>query len=253
MNDDTAAKLSPAVPTARRPLAQRRWMAVGCMGLIGFATWWFAPTKVYVVNGFSFPIRVVLDGNTEFVVEPRSDTHVSLMGGSHVAEFAYANDETEAFEFSVHWSPFPSTVHVFNPGAGAVLTTSVVSYGDVPLDAAPESDYYIGDSFRTFSGIDFAFIPAPDSVESASAGSGAVVHKTRLAFTSCPGESADLSADDVLAHCERHLLKEATPAQDTLWMYQTAAERFQAEERRLRFLQELGASADAYEIPVSDE
>lgn len=244
MRENAPASPTSSVVLARRSRWRRRLIIIGVLGLAGLLGWWFVPTTVYFVNGFSFPLRVALDGGESFEIEPRSYSQMTLVGGNHRAEFTFANGESDFVEFSVHRSLFPSTVHVLNPGTGAVLYTHEISYGNVPLLEVPESEFFMGNSFQTFTGINFAFVEAPDEIETAAGSWRSTVHKTRLDFTSCPGDSADFSADVVLTHCENHLLKEATPGEESLSMYQTAASRFNANDRRRRFLTEHGISLD---------
>lgn len=167
---------------------------------------------VYVVNGSTEPLRVMIDGGEEFEIAGISHSEVTLPEGKHRWKISHpeaAVDEGD-FEFSTGLLKRlnSSPVFILDPARTAVTVWEEARYSAATPATEVTHHLYMGDTFYAFDDIDFRFRPFPGTIKA----SGSDATRTRvepilLKPSQVIGYVAnEISSEQQLEFCERHLL-----------------------------------------------
>lgn len=166
---------------------------------------------VYVVNGSSEPLRLTIDSGGELEIPAVSKVEIALPEGQHqwkvLAPSAAAGEGEFAFETGIFERFFSTPMYVLDPARTTITVWEEAKYSA----AAPETEVihrlYLGETFYEFRDIDFPFEQFPGSIKA----SGKSTTRTRVeSFLHEPAQvvgfvANDLSSDEQLTFCERHL------------------------------------------------
>lgn len=166
---------------------------------------------VYVVNGSGVTLRLTIDGGEAVELAPTSKVEVTLPEGAHrwqILEPEVVASEGE-FEFRTGiFERFVSTpMYVLDPAATAITVWEEARYSaDLP-ETEVTHQLFLGETFYEFRDIDFRFEQFPGTIKA----SGSSATRTRVEpFLYEPAQvigfvANDLSSEQQLAFCERHL------------------------------------------------
>ncbi|MCP4378734.1 MAG: hypothetical protein GY794_21475 [bacterium] len=211
--------------------------------------------NLYIVNGFSTPLKVNIDEGEVIIVPPQGHTKVSISEGDHTAVVSRQGTEDHNVEFTVentlHDRISNNSTFVLNPGRSAVLMRENVIYAS-PQASAEQNTYTIhfGKEFFTFHEIDYAFKDTPDTIQV----EGTVGIKIKVYLGMVTGKPVDLISvfpqetppSELLGFAE-HFLTINPNDSDLLWYYSLIARSQQKQQRAIKFL---GARLDQKPICV---
>lgn len=164
---------------------------------IGVALWRYGRfNDVHVVNGFSVPLDVTIDGvSSGKTVNPNG--HVvfrSVSAGTHVIE---AKREGKSVETTLVFVKGGSHDLVYNIGGAAPVVWEKIAYTKSSTPQQPQWTMYCGRRFIELDGVDYAFVEPPRTI---STKGGGTVYKTHLAVD-----------EGGLKTCETWALDKGTP------------------------------------------
>ncbi len=144
---------------------------------IGVALWRYGRfNDVHVVNGFSVPLDVTIDGRSSGKsVNPNG--HVvfkNVSAGTHVIE---AKREGRSVETALVFVKGGGHDLVYNPGGAAPVVWEKIAYTKSSTPQQPQWTMYCGRRFIELEGVDYAFVEPPRSI---STKGGGTIYKTHL-------------------------------------------------------------------------
>jgi len=236
-----------SLPAVRRiPAPGRRFWAATAAAFVAllFAAWYITGRHtVYLINGFTQPVEVSIDGGEKLVLAPREHQTVTLADGRHKATFVLGAGAPRDEEFTVK-SEFVERFKkprffFYSPGSSAVVEHEQLDYNG-PTDP-PTRTYglFLGDSgFETTPPADNLFVPfASDRPEVAA---GATVSRSRIGVPEI--RSAVVlqifsggPVDEMMTFAELHL-QDDPKADDLVAAYTAYATGHEQTKRCLEFL-----------------
>ena len=194
---------------------------------------------LHIVNGWSVPVKVSIDGGSAEDVPARTRHAVPIAEGRHRAVVTRAGAPEEAIEFDVcntfFQRVFSKSVFVLNPGGAATLLWQEIVYGDE--SARPEYRLRYGKSYLIYRDINYVFEEAPDEITTES--SKETRHQVATFFGAPSAIVDEFPAKGrpgtQLGFCEHHL--KLTPGDtDLLDAYAAIAGQCDESVRCLKFL-----------------
>jgi tetratricopeptide (TPR) repeat protein len=166
-----------AMSKPKRPPVVLLVVAAALVVGIGAALWRYGRfNDVHVVNGFSVPLDVTIDGvPAGKSVSP--DGHVvfeKVSAGTHVIE---AKHDGSAIETTLVFVKGGGHDLVYNPGGAAPVVWEKIAYTKSSTAQQPQWTMYCGSRFIEVDGVDYAFVEPPRSI---STKGGGTVYKTHL-------------------------------------------------------------------------
>jgi len=239
---------TPFLPSL--PFYRRRAVLVGgavlaaAAILFGISAWLTEHRNLYVVNGFSRPIAVAIDGGAPMRLRAAKYENVTLGEGHHTARVTWPDGHTSemAFDLATPWwrRLTESPLFVLNPGGAGVILWEEVTYSTHPSATAPyHYRLYTGQPMVALSDINYPFQHAPKEIQIEG---GSQTKRTRVSLLELDdpagflaGQTESLPAADLMTFAEAHL--ENTPEDERLLQaYALAAAHGDQRERYRRFL-----------------
>lgn len=207
---------------------------------------------VYVVNGSTELLRVIIDDSEEFEISGISHTEVTLSEGKHRWKISHPEAAVAEgdFEFSTGFLKRlnSSPMFILDPARTAVTVWEKARYAAETPETEMAHRLYMGDTFYAFDDIDFRFKPFPGTIKaSGSSATRTRVEPILLQPSQVIGYVAnEISSEQQLEFCERHLL--LTPRDDGLISaYGRYSVQASAYERLYQFMKD-GCSRRPLEI-----
>ncbi|MBN1127278.1 MAG: hypothetical protein JXA82_19915 [Sedimentisphaerales bacterium] len=171
-----AFKKSPQfVPVPPKPVSRTIKYGLPALVLIALAVYLFAVSyigrdrTVYFVNGLDRAYSVLVN-NRKVVLDPMRAIPVSVAEGPLAIKPTGEGPAIPEFTCEIHTPflirPFVNRTWVVNPDQTAPLLWEKIWYA-VRVSEAPESEekVYVGQTFYSFKGIDYAFREFPDEIQ----------------------------------------------------------------------------------------